>query len=79
MADFLIDAGSITTFADTQKGVSELNSTISKIVDKYNAAFNVTTGHSHDDVDSRSISSGASGLTQIELAIARMMGISLWG
>lgn len=76
MADaFLIDTENIVDFEnDTANAPADLDSTFAEIVAKYNAMINKTTGHYHDDVDSRNISAQVSGLTMTEFAIAQLMG-----
>lgn len=81
MADstLIINTDNITTFEDlTQNSITDLNSTITEIVDKVNDFMDTATGHSHDGTDSKSLSSGVSGLTVEELALAQFAGISIY-
>ncbi len=77
MADstLIINTDNITTFEDlTQNSITDLNSTITEIVDTFNESLDTATGHSHDGTDSRSISSGVSGMTMEEFSIAVILG-----
>jgi hypothetical protein len=70
-----IDNNKITTFTNqTANSPTDLDNTITEIVDKFNAMLETATGHSHDGTDSRSISSSVSGLTMEEFAVAQIMG-----
>lgn len=77
MADssLAIDTGVIVTLADDdQNAVADANTNTDEIVTKFNAAFETSTGHTHDGTDSSSISAGIGALTSLEIAVARVMG-----
>ena len=77
MADssMAIDSTKITDFANgTALTETDLDTTIGEIVSAFDAMLETATGHSHDGTDSRSISSGVSGLTMEEFARAIIMG-----
>lgn len=65
-----IDTSKITTFAnDDMNSVTNLNTTISEIVTKFNALIETATGHYHDGTDSRLIYGGITGMTQDDYAM----------
>lgn len=77
MADstMAIDTGDIVTFAkETVNKPSEVNSTITEIVTKFNAMLETVTGHHHDGTNSRLVYGGIGALTIEEMVIAIRMG-----
>jgi len=71
----IVTAANITTFANASVNTAtDLNTTITEIVDTINAALETATGHNHDGTNSRSVSSTVAGLTIAEYAVAQIMG-----
>ena len=69
-----IDTNNITTFANNDvNSVADMNTTISEIVTKFNAALETATGHYHDGIDARLIFGGLTGFTAEDLAIFLIM------
>lgn len=70
-----VDTETIVTLADDdQNAVANLNTNFDEIVTKFNAMLETSTGHSHDDVDSPSISIGIGNLTAVQYSDAVFMG-----
>ena len=77
MADstLIIDPADITTFTDdTANDPDEMNSTITAIVEAFDAMLETATGHYHDGTDSRAISAGINGITIADYAWINIIG-----
>lgn len=70
-------ANIVTVVNGTANAASDVNTSVSEIVTKFNAMLETATGHSHDGTNSRSISAGVAGLTEQELSVSRIMGWQL--
>ena len=70
-----LTAANIKTFTSaTENAVADLNTTVTELQTKFNAMFETSTGHSHDGVDSKSVSAGIGALTSLELVVGQIMG-----
>ncbi len=77
MADstFALDPANIKTLADdTANAVADVNTTITEISTQFDAMLETSSGHTHDGVDSPSISAGIGSLTMREVLVAQIMG-----
>jgi hypothetical protein len=70
-----IDSANIVTVVNgTANAAADVNTSVSEIVTKFNAALETSTGHNHDGTNSRTISMGVAGLTSLEWTVAQIMG-----
>ena len=71
-----IDAdGVIDLVSGTANASADVDTNFDTVVDAFNASLNTATGHYHDGTDSRSLASGAFGLTLTETMVATIMGV----
>ena len=70
-----INRNNITTFANsTANNATDLNNTITEIIDKFDAMLETSTGHDHDGVDSPLVFGGVTNMNAEEFAVACIMG-----
>ncbi len=82
MADHTIDTSIIVDLQGATANDQDVLDTIhDEIVSSYNGSMHASTGHTHGGGtgDGGPISSGVAGLSQQDMAFARLLGITIWG
>ncbi len=76
VSSLAIDTTKIIDLESNKKNnPDQIDTMITEIVTKFNAALETVSGHYHTGTDSRLITSGMTGFTLEEIAICQIMGV----